>query len=180
MVIICLHSQQKYQIFPLNLLSQIIVVVATYLIHENICIVHITQLAKLLGDDSRNAAKDYLNSCSSIYLCSLSVLMWRSRKCHYRTSKVNHFLACRTSMRQEKQTTKQNPTSTESHKIEKDEFACNKCKPNYNFALRSGTKYSAVLFLGGKKKRGLPTRRTCPFPQKTPFQFTCKNGLTAV
>jgi len=82
-------------------------------------------------------------------------------------------------MRQEKQTTKQNSTSTESSKIEKDEFACNKCKPNYIFALRSCTKYSAVLFLGVKKKKGLPTR-TCPFPQKTPFQYTCKNGLTAV
>lgn len=69
-------------------------------------------------------------------------------------------------MRQEKQTTKQNPTSTESRKIEKDEFACNKCKPNYIFALWSGTKYSAVLFLGGKKNQmGLPQEEPAHFPK---------------
>jgi hypothetical protein len=37
-----------------------------------------------------------------------------------------------------------------------------------------------LFFWGGKKTNGLTTRRTCPFPQKTPFQYTRKNGLTAV
>jgi hypothetical protein len=74
-------------------------------------------------------------------------------------------------MRQEKQTTKQNSTSTESSKIEKDEFACNKCKPNYIFALRSCTKYSAVLFLGVKKKKRLTHKKNLPISPKNPISI---------
>jgi hypothetical protein len=81
-------------------------------------------------------------------------------------------------MRQEKQTTKQNSTSTESSKIEKDEFACNKCKPNYIFALRSCTKYSAVLFLGvKKKKKAYPQEEPAHFPKKPHFNIPARMDL---